>query len=83
MTDISIAIEHLKENGIDSIEAGGVLIVPFDFSSENDEDFYNMVSKVKSLLKEISYEKSWMVDPHYYARHATIDSDSCINPLLR
>ena len=70
MTDISIAIEHLKENGIDSVEAGGVLIVPFDFSSENDEDFYNMVSNVKSLLKEIDYEKSWMVDPHYYARHA-------------
>lgn len=65
MTDISKAIERLKEEGIESFELTGILVIP----CESPDDIFKMVGKVRRLLKEIDYQKSWQIDPYYYQKH--------------
>ena len=69
MSDAGAAIAYLKENNIEAIEAGGVVMIPFANLNENPDEFYALISRVKSLFKDIGYEKSWQVDPHYWERH--------------
>ena len=56
------AIKFLEQNGIESFEQAGILVVPVSSVVE----MYKMISTVKSLLKECGYEKSWRIDPYYY-----------------
>ena len=71
MTDIGKAIEYLKENGIESFEGAGILVIPVS----NPEEIYDMASKVRRLFKEIGYEKSWQIDPYYIQKHNSIISE--------
>lgn len=71
MTDIGKAIEYLKENGIESFEGAGILVIP----ASNPEEIYDMASKVRRLFKEIGYEKSWQIDPYYIQRHKSLTSE--------
>lgn len=61
MTNIDIAIKHLKKYGIESFEKGGILVIPCEGPSE----LFDTVNKVKRYLKEIEYDKSWEVNPYY------------------
>ena len=67
---IEKAIEYLKENGIESFERMGVLIIPTD----SPEDLDVKASKIKKLLLACGYEKSWSIDPYYFEKRQTITS---------
>ena len=69
MTDISAAIARLKEDGIESFEGSGILIIPCD----NPEVIYDLATKARRIFKEIGYEKSWQVDPYYRDKHRMDD----------
>lgn len=75
MTDISAAIARLKENGIESFEGSGILIIP----CTEPEQIYDLVNKVRRIFKEIDYQKSWQVDPYYYQKHRLEDGSLDIN----
>ena len=64
-------MKYLKDNGIDSFELSGILVVPVS----SPEEIETMVPRVKRLLKECGYEKSWAVDPYYYDKHTKIEHD--------
>lgn len=76
MTDISAAIARLKEDGIESFEGSGVLIIP----CTEPEQIYDMAIKVRRILKEIDYQKSWLIDPYYYQKHRLEDGRLDLNP---
>lgn len=76
MTDISAAIARLKEDGIESFEGSGILIVP----CSSADDIFNTVAKVKRILKEIDYHKSWQVDPYFYQRKRFEDGTVVTGP---
>jgi hypothetical protein len=54
MTDISKAIERLKEDGIESFELMGILVIPCNTA----EEIYDMAEKARKIFKEIDYNKS-------------------------
>ena len=54
MTDISAAITRLKEDGIESFEGSGILIIPCN----DPEAIYDLATKARRIFKEIGYEKS-------------------------
>lgn len=64
MTDISAAIARLKEDGIESFEGSGILIIP----CTSPDDIFDLAMKARRIFKEINYEKSWQVDPYYYQK---------------
>ena len=64
MSDILIAIDALKDAGIEAFELSSILVIPVS----SPEDIYDMVSKARRIFKEIGYEKSWQVDPYYYQK---------------
>ena len=82
MTDISKAIQYLKENGVeDAVEVGGVLVVPYDYVHDADPDkIYRIISKLKGLLKDIDFNKSWMIDPYYYEKKRYEDGSVVMGP---
>ena len=65
MSDIGKAADHLKANGIEAFEGSNILVIPCD----GPDYIVGLVSRVKKLLSEINYEKSWQIDPYYYERH--------------
>ena len=69
MTDISAAIARLKEDGIESFEGSGILIIP----CTNPEAIYDLATKARRIFKEIGYEKSWQVDPYYWDKNRRED----------
>lgn len=75
MTDISVAIARLKEDGIESFEGSGILIIP----CTEPEQIYDMVNKVRRIFKEIDYQKSWQIDPYYYQKHRLEDGRLDLN----
>lgn len=60
MTDTNKAIQHLKENGVAAFEHSGIVIVPCD----SPEEILDLASKVRSLFKEIGFQKSWEISPY-------------------
>lgn len=76
MTDISVAIARLKEDGIESFEGSGILIVPCN----SPEEIIDLVGRVKRIFKEIDYQKSWQVDPYYYQKHRLEDGSLDLSP---
>ena len=70
------AIKYLKENGIEAFEGSGILVIP----CSNPEEIYDMVGKVKNLLKDVGYEKSWQIDPYYYQRKRYDDGCVVVGP---
>ncbi len=76
MNDISVAIARLKEDGIESFEGSGILIIP----CTEPEQIYDMVNKVRRIFKEIDYQKSWQVDPYYYQKHRLEDGSLDLSP---
>lgn len=75
------AIKRLKSEGLEAIEVGGILVIPFDYVHEcTDDEFYKLISKVKSIFKEIGFEKSWQIDPYYYERKRHADGSVVVGP---
>ena len=70
------AVKYLKENGIEAFEGSGILIIP----CTSPEEIYDFVSKVKNLLKDIGYEKSWQIDPYYYERNRLENREVVVGP---
>ena len=68
MTDINIAINHLKQNGIESFEGAGILVIPVS----SVEEIYDLANRVRRLFKEIDFQKSWQIDPYYYSKRQTL-----------
>ncbi len=66
---IDSTIIFLQEHGIESFEKAGILVVPVSSSDELVE----IVSRVKSLLNECGYDKSWSVDPYCYEQAGIAD----------
>ncbi len=76
MTDISAAIARLKEDGIESFEGSGILIIP----CTEPEQIYDMATKARRIFKEIDYQKSWQIDPYYYQKHRLEDGSLDLSP---
>lgn len=70
------AIKYLKQHDIVAFENAGILVVPVN----SPEEIEGMVSKLKVLLKEVGYEKSWQVDPYYYHRERYEDGTVVVGP---
>ena len=68
---IEKAISYLNDNGITAFELSGVLTIPVS----SPDDILPTVSKVKCLLKDVGYDKSWAVDPYYYEKRESITHD--------
>lgn len=62
MISINGVISYLSEHGVKSHENSGILVVPV----ASPDEIEKMVSKVKGLLKECGYDKSWAVNPYCY-----------------
>lgn len=73
MSDINKVIDHLKENDIDAVEVGSALVIPYDYIHDDADKFCGMVSKIKGLLRDVDYDKSWQIDPYYYDRKRNED----------
>ena len=80
MSDISKAIAHLKENGIDAVEVGGLVVIPYNYIHDDPNKFCDTISKLKSLLKDIDYHKSWQIDPYYYEKKRNEDGSVVLGP---
>ena len=76
MTQMDKAVAYLKENGIESFEGAGILIIP----ASSPEEIYDLVSRVRRLFKQIGYEKSWQIDPYYYQKKRNTDGSVIIGP---
>lgn len=68
---IDKAIIFLKEHGIEAFELTGILTIPVS----SPEEIEPMVGKLKGLLNEIGFDKSWAVDPYYYEKHSKIEDE--------
>ena len=68
MCSIDDAIKFLKSKGIESHENMGVLIIPVADARTLD----STASKIKKLLVECGYEKSWSLNPYYYDEQRSI-----------
>ena len=75
MTDIPVAIESLKKNGIEAFELSNILVIPVD----KPDDIYPMANKARRVFKEIGYEKSWQIDPYYYEKRQTLNGEMYLN----
>ena len=64
MTNIDIAIDHLKRYEIEAVEKSGILVIPCN----GPQELFETVNKVRRYLKEIEYEKSWEVDPYFHTK---------------
>ena len=64
MSDILAAMTRLNEDGIESFEKSGILIIP----CTNPDDIFDLATRARRIFKEIRYEKSWQVDPYYYQK---------------
>ena len=62
MTDIRLAVDYLKKQGIEAVEGSRILVVPYSSPSE----VLDLVGVVKRYLNDIGYDKSWLIDPYYY-----------------
>lgn len=71
MTDISQAIEALKENGIEAFDSNNMLVIPV----ATPEEIYPTVERVMRIFKKIDFQKSWQVDPYYYVRHESLTAE--------
>lgn len=58
------AIQYLKENGVEAFEQKGILVIPTDSPEVLDA----FVRKVRKLLQDCGYEKSWSISTYYYER---------------
>jgi hypothetical protein len=70
---IDKAILYLKENGIESFERMGILVIPV--SSEDAKRLDYIAKDIKRLLEKIGYDKSWSLDPYYYERHKSLEGE--------
>ena len=60
---IDKAIEALKTlYKISAFEDSGILVIP----CSSPEEIFDMATKIRSLFKEIGFNKSWRIDPYYY-----------------
>ena len=67
MSSITIeeAANYLKSKGIDAVEGAGILVVP----ASSPEEIIDAAVRIKKLLDECGYHKSWIIDPYYYIHH--------------
>lgn len=66
------AIEALKAlYKISAFEDSGILVIP----CSSHEEIFDIANKVRSLFKEIGYEKSWRIDPYFYDPNKRMKGD--------
>ena len=70
MTDMDKAVKYLKSNGIEAIAGAGILEIP----ASSPLEIVDMAVRVRKLLLECGYNKSWLIDPYYYEHHSESDS---------
>lgn len=80
MSNINKAIEHLKENDIDAVEVGGILVIPYDYIHDDPDKFCDVITQIKGLLRDVDYDKSWQIDPYYYERKRNEDGSVVLGP---
>lgn len=71
MTDIDLAIKHLKSKGIEAFDGSGILVIPCD----GPDQIVDMVSIIKHHLEDIGYDKSWQINPYYYERKSSLNAE--------
>ena len=62
MTNVTEAVRYLRKQGIEAVERAGILVVP----ASSPLEVLDLVGVVKRYLKEINYDKSWLIDPYFY-----------------
>ena len=75
MTDISAAIDALKEHNIEAFDLSNILVIPVT----SPEQIYDTANNARRIFKEIGYEKSWQIDPYYYEKRQTLTGDMFLN----
>ena len=68
MTDVKLAIQALKDAGIEAVEGPMMLIIPCD----GPVKIYETVRNAEKVFKKIDFQKSWEVDPYYYEKRKTL-----------
>lgn len=68
MTDISKAIDALKQHNIEAFEGHGILVIP----ASKPEEIYPLAEKARRVFKEIGYDKSWRIDPYYFEKRSSL-----------
>lgn len=71
MTDIKLAVGHLKKQGIEAVEGAGILVIP----ASSPLEVMDLVGVVKRHLNDIGYDKSWIIDPYFYETKMKGDRD--------
>lgn len=71
MTDMDKAMAYLKDNGVESFESSGILVIP----CSSPEEIYDMATRVRRYFKEIGFEKSWQIDPYYIERRCGLTAE--------
>ena len=69
MTDILAAVDELKKHNVEAFEGRGMLVIPCNSPAE----VLDVVTKAKSILKGIDYQKTWIVDPYYFEKNRRPD----------
>ena len=71
MTDIKLAADYLKKQGIEAVEGASILVIP----ASSPLEVVDLVGVVKRHLNDIGYDKSWIIDPYYYESKMKGDRD--------
>lgn len=66
--DIQEGVRILEENGIESFEGSGILVIP----CSSPDEIYDLANKVRRIFKECGYNKSWQIDPYYFDRRQSL-----------
>ena len=74
---IEDAVKYLKEKGIEAIDGGNILVIPFNYIEKcfSADDMANFVNTIKHYLHDAGYEKSWQINPYYYANKESLTHD--------
>ncbi len=71
-------IKQLKQQGIESFEKNGVLVIPCTLP----EDIYPTCEKVRRIFKETGFNKSWQIDPYFYDKKRDENGAVVVGPDL-
>ena len=68
MSDIQVAIDYLRDKGIEAFEGSGILIIP----CTDPDEIFDLACKARRYFKDIDFNKSWQVDPYYWEKKRPI-----------
>ena len=71
MDEFQKAIEYLKMKGVEAFVLMNILTIPVESVNQIEP----MAGRIRKLLKDCGYQKSWRIDPYYYERHNSVTAD--------